>query len=179
MLFRSNPYIYTELGRVYLATEEIDKAREQFQKALELKSDYAPAHFQMAAILVLEGKTGEAIEKMEIAKTLNPFDIGLAFQLGILYYNDKQFEKARAEFERAIGLNENYSNARYFLGLIYDRQDKKAEAISQFEKIAELNPDNEEVKKILANLRGGRAALEGITPAQPPIEEKPAEKLEK
>ena len=175
----TNPYIYTELGRVYLATEEIDKAREQFQKALDLKPDYAPAHFQMAAILVLEGKTGEAIEKMEIAKTLNPFDIGLAFQLGILYYNDKQFEKARAEFERAIGLNENYSNARYFLGLIYDRQDKKAEAISQFEKIAELNPDNEEVKKILANLRGGRAALEGITPAQPPIEEKPAEKLEK
>jgi len=29
----------------------------------------------------------------------------------------------------------------------------------------------------LANLRTGKSALEGITPAQPPIEEKPAEQL--
>jgi tetratricopeptide (TPR) repeat protein len=175
----TNPYLYTELGRVYLAKNERDKAQEQFQKALDLKSDYAPAHFQMATISVLEGKTAEAIEKMELAKTLSPFDIGVAFQLGVLYYNDKQYDKAKAEFERAISLNENYSNARYFLGLIYDRQDKKSEAISQFEKIAELNPDSEEVKEILANLRAGKPALEGITPAQPPIEEKPTEQLKK
>ena len=175
----TNPYLYTELGRIYLAKDEKDQAREQFQKALDLKSDYAPAHFQMATLSVLEGKTDEAIEKMETAKTLSPFDVGVAFQLGVLYYNDKKFDKAKAEFERAISLNENYSNARYFLGLIYDQENKKSEAISQFEKIAELNPDNEEVKQILANLKTGKPALEGITPDQPPIEEKPVEKIEK
>jgi len=126
----------------------------------------------------MEGKTEEAIEKMETAKQLSPFDVGLAFQLGVLYYSDKQFDKAKVEFERAISLNENYSNARYFLGLIYDRENKKSEAISQFEKIAELNPDNEEVKQILANLKAGKEALKGVTPTQPPIEEKPAEQLE-
>ena len=173
----TNPYIYTEMGRVYLAKNERDKAREQFQKALELKSDYAPAHFQMATISVSEGKTEEAIEKMEEAKQLSPFDVGLAFQFGVLYYNDKQYDKAKAEFERAVGLNENYSNARYFLGLIYDKEGRKDLAIEQFEKIAELNPDNEEVKKVLANLEAGKPALEGLTPAQPPIEEGPAEKL--
>ncbi|GAI56792.1 unnamed protein product, partial [marine sediment metagenome] len=35
------------------------------------------------------------------------------------------------------------------------------------------------VKKILANLRDGKPALEGIQPAQPPIEEAPPERLEK
>ncbi len=175
----TNPYLYTELGRIYLAKNEREKAKEQFQKALDLKLDYAPAHFQMATLAYLEGKTGEAIEKMEMAKTLAPSDVGIAFQLGVLYYNEKEFEKAKAEFERAVSLNENYSNARYFLGLIYDQKKKTSEAISQFEKIAELNPDNEEVKKILVNLKAGKPALEGITPSQPPIEEKPAEKLEK
>jgi len=175
----TNPYIYTELGRVYLAMNEKEKAQEQFQKALDLKSDYAPAHFQMATLSVLEGKTAEAIEKMETAKQLSPFDVGLAFQLGVLYYSDKQFNKAKAEFERTVSLNENYSNARYFLGLIYDREGKKSEAISQFEKVANLNPDNEEVKEILANLKAGKSALEGITSAQPLIEEKPTEQLKK
>ena len=52
-------------------------------------------------------------------------------------------------------------------------------AIEQFEKIAGLNPENEEVKKILVNSEARKPALEGITLTQPLIEEKPAEKLEK
>ena len=174
----TNPYLYTELGQVYLAKEEREKAREKFQKALDLKSDYASAHFQMATLSVLEGKTAEAIERMEMAKQLSPFDVGVAFHLGVLYYNNREFDKARVEFERAISLDPNYSNARYFLGLIYDREGKKSEAIFQFEKIAQLNPENEEVRRILANLRASQPALEGIIPGQPPIEERPAEKLQ-
>ena len=70
-----------------------------------------------------------------------------------------------------MALNENYSNARYFLGLIYDQKGRKREAIEQFEKIKALNPDNQEIKNILVNLREGRAALGGIVPpAQPPTE---------
>ncbi len=175
----TNPYIWTELGRIYLVQEKKDKAKEQFQKALDLKSDYAPAHFQIALIYIEEGKEDEAIEKMETATQAAPFDIGLSFQLGVLYYQADMFEEAETEFERAIGLQENYSNARYFLGLIYDEQEDKASAIFQFEKIRELNPDNEEVKSILANLRAGRPALEEIVSEQPPIEEKPEEQLKK
>ena len=81
--------------------------------------------------------------------------------------------------ERAISINNNYSNARYFLGLVYDRQKRTGDAIGQFEKIAELNPGNEEVKRILANLRSGKGALSGIAPPakapdkrnEPPISE--------
>ena len=189
----ASPYILTEIGRVYLLKsdllakqkkeqekiEALAKAKENFEKAIELKSDYAPAHFLIAMIYVRENKIAQAIEKLEDTKVIAPFDAGLAFQLGLIYYNDNQFEKAKGELERAVLIDPNYSNARYFLGLIYDREGKKKEAISQFEKIEELNPDNEEVKKILANLREGKPALEGIVPGQPPIEEKPAEQLEK
>ena len=41
-------------------------------------------------------------------------------------------------------------------------------------KIAELNPDNQEIKKIVENLKTGRPALEGIVPPDQP----PAERLE-
>ena len=175
----TNPYLWTELGRVYLERDEIEKAKENLNKAISLKPDYAPAHFQMARVFVKEGKTKEAIDRLEATKWIAPFDSGLAFQLGLLYYQDKQFEKARGEFERAVILNPNYSNARYYLGLIYDTEGKKEEAIEQFEKIAELNPDNSLVKKILENLKNNKPALEGITPSQPPIEELPPERIEK
>ena len=70
-------------------------------------------------------------------------------------------------FERAVSINPSYSNARYFLGLIYDREGKKDEAISQFEKIAELNPGNQEVERIIENLQVGKSALFGISPPEP------------
>lgn len=188
----TSPFIYTELGRVYLAKAdalapaqkeeketEFAKAREQFQKSIDLKSDYAPAHFQLAAIYIRENKIKEAINKMEEAKLAAPNDVGLAFQLGVLYYSNDQMAKAQGELERAVGLDANYSNARYYLGLTYDKKGKKDLAVEQFEKIKNLNPDNTEVSKILVNLRAGKAALEGIVPAQPPIEEKPPEQLKK
>jgi len=188
-----NPSLFTELGKVYLsradllaqnkekmekAREALNSARENFQKALNLKSDYAPAYFQLAMIDIREQKTKEAIGKLEMAKILAPSDARLALQLALIYQSDNQMDKAKAELERAVALDKNYSNARYFLGLIYDKEENKEKAIEQFTKIAELNPDNEEVKKILTNLREGKSALEGIAVNQAPIEEKPGEKLE-
>ena len=103
----------------------------------------------------------------------------MAFQLGLIYYNDNKLEKARLEFERAVAFSPDYSNARYFLGLIYDKQGNKQGALGQFENISKLNPDNQEVKNILNNLRSGKPALEEIVQSQPPIEEKPPEQLKK
>lgn len=184
-----NPFYYSELGRSYLLAaqvagnsdtsdkktkqeEFIKNAEEAFDKSIALKSDYAPALFQLALLYDLQGKLDEAITKMEQAKSVYSQDTGLAFQLGLLYYKKNNWSAAQAEFERAILLDQNYSNARYFLGLIYDRQGKKTQALEQFEKIAELNPDNSEVKTIVANLRAGRGALVPAQPAELPIKEK-------
>ena len=187
----NNPDIFTEMGRVYLAesdilaqqekekesSENLKLAQENFEKAIKLKSDYAPAHFQIAMIHVREGKIQDAISKLEETQQVAPSDTGLAFQLGVLYYNVNQFDNARVQFERAVLLDPNYSNARYFLGLVYDRQGNENGAIEQFEKVAQLNPDNQDIQKILANLRAGKPALEGVVPGQPPVEEKAPEKL--
>ncbi|MDP2930317.1 MAG: tetratricopeptide repeat protein, partial [bacterium] len=182
-----NPITYTQWGLIYLnradaltddkeKTEEraqiMNMAREKFQKALDLKSDYAPARYQLAMIDIRDGKTKDAITKLEDTKIIAPYDTGLSFQLGLVYRADNQNDKAQAEFERTIALDPNYSNARYFLGLIYDENKETAKAIDQFEQIAKLNPDDATVKKILENLKAGKPALEGVTQAQePPIQE--------
>jgi len=196
----SNPFIYTEIARTYVdmadlvtaqaqqneqakkqIAEYLNKAAEAYSKAIGLKPNYAPAHFEIALVYDRQGKTNEAIAKMEDNKKYDPKDTGVAFQLGVLYYKSSQFSKAKQEFQRAVALDTNYSNARYFLGLLYDREGDKEAAIEQFEKIAELNPENNLVKQILANLRAGRPALgspELGPPEQPeeiPIEEEQAE----
>src|SRR3989339_679023 len=100
-------------------------------------------------------------------------DIGVLFQLGLLYYQAQRLDEARAAFEQAIKANRNYANARYFLGLIYYMQGNPDASREQFKKIAELNPNNGEVRLILANLSQGKPPLDGISPPGPqPVKRK-------
>lgn len=187
-----NPAGYVNLSRVLLAIADynkgkdkdlwqknIDEAKRSLEKSIELKPDYATSRFMIAMVYAGEEKSKEAIDEMEKTKLYAPLDAEIAFQLGVLYYNNSQLDKARAEFERAIGLNGNYSNARYSLGLVYDKLGEKQMAIEQFEQVAKLNPDNEEVKKILENLKEGGSASKEIAPLPeereniPPSGEKP------
>jgi tetratricopeptide (TPR) repeat protein len=186
----ASPFSWTELSRVYILQaqnlasqtgkeeqrdEALAKALENLQKAVELKGNYAPAHFLIAAVYEQQGKNEEAIAKLEETKKVAPNDTGLAFQLGVIYWQKKDLNKAQAELERATSLNANYSNARYILGLVYDAKQEKSKALEQFTRISELNPGNEEVKKIIENIEAGKAPLDGIEVAQPPLQETPPE----
>ena len=156
-------------------------ARAEFEKAVALKSDYAPARFQIAMTYQIEGRQAEAMAQLEKTKIVAPFDVGLAFQLGLLYYQDREYEKAIQELKRAILMNPDYANALYFLGLSYNQLEQRDNAIDAFKRVGVLNPDNREVQTILGNLQAGRDALAGITGREPPvvpIEEALPEKLE-
>ncbi len=143
------------------ALGEVNKALE---KAVEVKPDFALGHFLLAQTALRLGNIKTAIDSVEKAKLAAPLDIGIAFQLGLLYYQTGDLNRAGSEFLRAVSINENYSNARYFLGLIYDRLGDKQKAIAEFQRVAGLNPDNQEVKRILENLTNGKNALEKIVP---------------
>lgn len=187
-----NPILPLAQGRVYLTTadiltlqinqtssgdersrleqlrkETLAKAKDALGSAISLKPDFADAHFLLAQVSIRENNLEEAIRNGAATARLVPGDIGVAFQLGVLYYRADRLDQAKTEFDRAVLLNDNYSNARYFLGLIWDRKGDKDAALSQFQKIAALNPDNEEVKKIIANLAAGKNALDGIVPPAP------------
>jgi tetratricopeptide (TPR) repeat protein len=183
-----NPSIYYQIGQIYLMMADLDSAKnasqqqgssqapklsdkakeyttsalQNFEKAVEVKNNYIPAQFMAAVSLDRLGKIDEAIAKLEDGKKMNPQDVGIVFQLGVLYYKAGKYDQARNELEQAVKLADNYSNARYFLGLIYDKQGDKQKALEQFKKVADLNPDNADIKKIVANLEAGKSALAGL-----------------
>ena len=163
----TDPLLRDDAARVYMVLGDYVKAREALEEAIRLKSDYAAAHFRLAQIAILKGNVEDAISNTERAVLSAPNDIGVLFQLGLLYYQQNRYKEARQILERTVQLNENYSNAHYFLGLIYAAEGERARAIEQFELIQKLNPDNAEVRAILANLHESKEPLAGITP--PPL----------
>ncbi|MDQ5893146.1 MAG: hypothetical protein QG640_157 [Patescibacteria group bacterium] len=165
-----NPAIYLNLARIEASQEKLAEAQQFIGAALQLKQNYIEAIFLLSQIQVSQGQIKEAITSVQVASQINPTNPLIFFQLGLLYYNDKNYQEATNAFGKAVELNSQYANAQYFLGLSYARLGKTADAIAQFETLAQTNPDSEEVALILSNLIEGKSPF---ADAQPPIDSKP------
>ncbi|MBD3300121.1 MAG: tetratricopeptide repeat protein [Candidatus Moranbacteria bacterium] len=140
-------------------------AKENVNKALAIKEDFMDSNLLLVEIYEREGDLSMAIEQAKKNKEYSNHHPRVIFKLGLLYYKMNRLDEAKGEFSYAVSIDPDYSNARYFLGLILDKQANHEEAIEQFEVIKKLNPENEEVAKILDNLQNGREALFGIEEA--------------
>jgi tetratricopeptide (TPR) repeat protein len=148
------------------SAEALTFALEKLQKAIEIKGNYADAHYQLAMVHLRKGDTVKAIAELEPNRAASPQDVALGLQLGILYYQNKDTDKAITELNRILKLSPNYSNALWYLASIYEAEGDKAKAIEYVQKVVDLNPDNEEVQKKLEALKTGtsRPATELPTP---------------
>lgn len=163
----NNPALFLILARLEVTNKKPAEAKKYIAKALEIKPDYGEALFLRSQLELSEGNSKAAIATMITVASLYPTDPNVFFQLGLLQYNNKDYNSAVPSFERSVILNNYYANARYFLGLSYANLNKDADAITQFEIIEKIDPNSKgEVDPIIANIKAGRAPL-----AKPVIEE--------
>ena len=149
----ANPVLHTELGKLYLISADKDKARTEYTKAVELKSDYTDAAIQLALMYEGENNLTEAIRQMETLAANYPFDAEVLFQAGRLCFNDNQIDKAISYFEAVVNLMPNHSNGHYSLGVAYQKKGQTSKAVQEFEKVLELNPGNQDVQAKLDQLK--------------------------
>lgn len=186
-----NPVHYVDLARVYLAVadraaslknsknaEEAKLATDQEQKlltqveqvltrAIQLKGDYLPAHYYLAATYEREGKVKEATARLIALTQASPTDIGLGFELAQLYIQTKNYDGAKQELERIIAVNTKYSNALWYLASVYEIQNNHNKAIELVKKVVNLNPDNKAAKERLQKLQAGETTTQIPEPIQP------------
>ena len=141
------------------AKKDTEAAKADIAKALEQRRDYADAIFLLSQIQIAEGDVSSAVKSVEAVATLNPTDPGIFFQLGLLYYNQKNYQMAVLALERAVTLSPQYANAKYFLGLSYYQAGDKARSLAQFKDLAASNPDSQEVKAAVAAIESGKSPI--------------------
>jgi tetratricopeptide (TPR) repeat protein len=161
-----SPRVWNELGKTYLVAveheralsvaedpatakaaqarveENLKQAEQAFGRAIQLKPNYAPAHFQLGLTYERQGRTDDAIGKLASVLTFNKEDVGVAFELGQLYLSRDQtgdLALAQTQFEHAVELAPAFSNARWFLASVYERTGETTKAIEQVPS----EPDNE------------------------------------
>lgn len=147
--------------------------------------DAAESYRELAPMV--QGSDDLAIQNYERAADLEPINPFIKTQLGQLYLiksnafnyglelDEDYLAKARGVLEKALELNPNYANARYFHALIQDKDGDKDGALRNFLILRQTNPDNKLIAAIVTNLQNGFPAL-GLPPqpATPPQSPKSA-----
>lgn len=164
-----NPALYTRIGVIHLVLENPDTGRDYFNKAVEQKRDYADANIQLALVLESEGNTQEAIDKLADFSVRVPNNPQVLFQLGRLYYNQGETEKAVAHFRAALNLTPRFADARYALALALEKQGKIDQALENLEMVLKDNPNNKVLKQKIEKLKTGSTAPKEII--EEPIED--------
>ncbi|MEO7988147.1 MAG: tetratricopeptide repeat protein [Chryseolinea sp.] len=119
-----------ELAITYTANEEYDKAIATTEEALKFTSIHRPHLLRSRAIAMdKKGEYDQSVVLFNQAIEEYPFDFSLIYNLGITYYNHKEYDKARDCFFRTLKLNPFHSGSHLNLGRLSAAQGKKAHAM--------------------------------------------------
>lgn len=168
----NNPAISLALARLHARAGDGAGVERFLRASLTQKPNYTDAILFLVQLSIANNDLTSAVRAANAAVQTAPGVASLWFQLGLLLYAGGDTANAIGPLEQAVKLQNDYANAKYFLGLSYYAENRQVEALRLFEDLERTNPDNEEVKLVIANMRAGKPALEGVTP--PPTQSQTA-----
>jgi Tfp pilus assembly protein PilF len=125
------------LGSIYQKQWRWSDAEAQYQQALALNPNDATAVDGMAIWLLCQGRTKEAMEWAQRARSLDPLGIRGETISWILFHS-RRYDEAIRELHSILAVNPNNAQALWDLGFVLVSQNKSAEAIPFLEKAAAL-----------------------------------------
>ncbi|MCI0391746.1 MAG: tetratricopeptide repeat protein [Acidobacteria bacterium] len=118
-------------------------ADEGFKRALKLNPNYATAHQWYGEFLGNMGRSDESLLERKKAKALDPLSPIITSELGLSYFETRQYDQAVEEFRKAVELYPKFSPAHSFLAMALEYKGIYDEAIAECqEAIALANNSN-------------------------------------
>lgn len=133
---------YFQLGWLYQEPpEKLDAAIDSYNKAIQLKPDFAAAYYNRGDAYYTQNKLNEAIKDFEKAITFSPGKTEAYYNLGNIFVKQNKIYSALACYNAVIQLEPNFFQAYNNRGIIYLEHDKPDDAITDFNKAIQLKPD--------------------------------------
>lgn len=139
----------SKVGHEHVATGEqavrdgdLDRALDEFARALELNPDLTQAHMAMADIYRLKGDYTRAEARYGRSAQLEPKNFDAQYYHGLMLHLLDRLPDAIQAYLRAIGLRPDDFKANLNLATAYYQLDENAQALPYAIKAVELNPSD-------------------------------------
>jgi len=105
-------------GRIRWAQGQTNEAESAMSKAVGLNPDYPPAYLALAQFYLAAHEEEQALDRLNrlVAKTN---DATALIEIGMIHQEQRQFEPARAAYEKALAVNPKLSAALNNLAYLY------------------------------------------------------------
>lgn len=135
-----------ELGNVYASLSEYKKAETAFKAAIDANAGYDEPYFNMAVILLRQGKALEALKYAQMSCLINSLNTAVwnvKTQIYIELQKDPEYvANAIKDFNGGIKLFPYEYNMYNSLGYFYGLAGQKDEALKMYARGVRLKPDN-------------------------------------
>ena len=120
-------------------------AEREFQRSIELDSNYATAHAWYATALAATGRTEQAVALRRRAQQLDPLSLIISTGVGWELHFARRYDEAIEQIQKALEMDPNFGRGRYLLGLPYEQKAMYREAIAEFQRAVELSGGSPEM----------------------------------
>lgn len=129
------------------------KALAVFDRCIKLGINSEISYYKRGNCKTALGQTSGAISDLENTLRLNPKHYEANFNLGGLYFDGANYEKAATYYQKAILLNPNSDNGFYRLAATYQKMGMKNAALQNCQKSLQINPNNQYAKELISSLK--------------------------
>jgi len=120
---------YASLAHVRLHDWDWIDLESDFRKALELDPGYAIAHYWYAEYLMAMGRTREAVDRAEHARTLDPLNSAINASVGMIRYLAHDYDGALLALHRGLEIDPTHYVSHLRVGLVFLQKNLPREAI--------------------------------------------------
>ena len=135
------PEDYLSRGDDFYQSNEYELALKAYDKAIELKPDYASAWYNRGVALGKLGRHEEALKAFDKAIELKPDYAEAWYNRGVALGKLGRHEEALKAFDKAIELKPDYASAWDNRGAALGKLGRYDEALEAHNKAIELKPD--------------------------------------
>lgn len=140
-MFNYDDGIYYNLGIVYEKMKKYTKAKEAYEKTIELEPESIDAIYNLGLVYTELKEYNKAIECFSKVIDEDNQDSNSYFNLGLVYFKLKDFPQAIEYFQQTIDLNDEDIYAHFYIGNIYKEFGDLESAKAEFNKVISLSPD--------------------------------------
>ena len=142
--------LHNELGLCRLSNEEMDAAREHFDKAVALDAENIRAAYNRANLSFYVKELDEALERYIQLLEKAPDHTGATYNAALCHALTGRVSEALPLFQRVVTLAPDYGGAHFWAGECLLHQGEPDTALPFFRNASKLNPDHPDSSRGLA-----------------------------
>ena len=119
----------------------LERAITDFERAIQLKPNYATAHHWLMFGRLSLGHLDQAVEEGKRALKLDPLSPIINADFAWTYFCARRFDKAERQARKTLEMDPQFFLAHYYLGQVLQFKGHLGEAIAEFQKAVDLNGD--------------------------------------